>query len=102
MAAPSTPVDLPAPQAAMVALESVLSESEQDAKLPRHLWHLGRADESLLRSLIENHAALTGSHRAQLMLQNWAEARQKFVKVFPHEYRRALTELADRSRKLAA
>jgi glutamate synthase (NADPH/NADH) large chain len=87
---------------AMVALEAVLAENEQEAKQPRHLWHMQRSDESILRGLIESHAALTGSNRAQLMLENWAEARQKFIKVFPHEYRRALTELADRSRKLAA
>jgi glutamate synthase domain-containing protein 3 len=87
---------------AMVGLDAVVSENEQEAKLPRHLWHMERADESVLRALIESHAALTGSSRAALMLENWAEARGKFVKVFPHEYRRALTELADRGRKLAA
>jgi glutamate synthase (NADPH/NADH) large chain len=87
---------------AMVALEPVLAEAEQEAKLPRHLWHLGAADEITLRALIENHARLTGSNRAAVMLENWPEARSQFVKVFPHEYRRALTELADRSRKLAA
>jgi glutamate synthase domain-containing protein 3 len=87
---------------AMVALEPVLAEAEQEAKLPRHLWHLGAADETTLRALVDNHARLTGSNRAAIMLENWAEARSQFVKVFPHEYRRALTELADRSRKLAA
>jgi glutamate synthase (NADPH/NADH) large chain len=86
----------------MVALEPVLSQSEQEAKVLRHLWHAGTADEVVLRGLVENHARLTGSNRAALVLDNWNEAREKFVKVFPHEYRRALTELADRSRKLAA
>ena len=61
-----------------------------------------RMPPAFLRGLIENHATLSGSNRAALMLENWAEARQKVVKVFPNEYRRALTELADRSRKLAA
>jgi glutamate synthase (NADPH) large chain len=88
--------------AAMVALDPVLSESEQEAKLAHHLWHMERADEAVLRALIEAHATLTGSNRAALMLQNWGETREQFVKVFPHEYRRALTELADRGRKLAA
>ncbi|MPZ42101.1 MAG: glutamate synthase large subunit [Betaproteobacteria bacterium] len=87
---------------AMVALEPVLSQTEQEAKLPRHLWHLDATDETILRALVDNHARLTGSNRAGLMLENWAEARSKFIKVFPHEYRRALTEAADRSRKLAA
>jgi glutamate synthase domain-containing protein 3 len=87
---------------AMVTLEPVLSETEQEAKLARHLWHMGAADEAILRALIEDHAKLTGSNRAGVMLENWAEARGQFVKVFPHEYRRALTELAERNRKLAA
>ena len=86
----------------MVALEAVTSEAEQDAKLDRHLWHMGQADESLLRSLIESHLRFTGSKRAELILANWVEAREQFVKVFPNEYRRALTELAGKSRKLAA
>jgi glutamate synthase (NADPH) large chain len=87
---------------AMVAFEPVLSQTEQEAKLPRHLWHLDATDETLLRALVDNHARLTGSNRAGLMLENWAEARSQFIKVFPHEYRRALTEAADRNRKLAA
>ncbi|MGH8664222.1 MAG: glutamate synthase large subunit, partial [Burkholderiales bacterium] len=87
---------------AMVALEPVLSQTEQEAKLPRHLWHLDATDETILRALVDKHARLTGSNRAGLMLENWAEARSQFIKVFPHEYRRALTEAADRNRKLAA
>ncbi|MCC7082900.1 MAG: glutamate synthase large subunit [Burkholderiales bacterium] len=87
---------------AMVALDPVLSESEQEAKLARHLWHGDGADEAILRMLVENHARLTGSNRAALMLENWTETRSQFVKVFPHEYRRALTEAAERSRKRAA
>jgi glutamate synthase (NADPH/NADH) large chain len=86
----------------MVSLEPVLSESEQEAKLPRHLWHAGLADELLLRDLIEKHARLTGSKRARLLLDNWEDARGSFVKVFPNEYRRALTELSAKDRKLAA
>jgi glutamate synthase domain-containing protein 3 len=34
----------------------------------------------------------TGS-RARHMLDHWAESRAKFVKVFPHEYKRALGEI---------
>jgi len=40
--------------------------------------------------------------RARQILEKWADFRTKFVKVFPHEYRRALGELAARSRKIAA
>ena len=86
----------------MVDLEPVLAESEQQAKLSRDLWHLGEADEVVLRRMIEKHAAYTGSRRAQLLLDTWSEARAKFVKVFPKEYRRALGQLAEANRKAAA
>jgi glutamate synthase (NADPH/NADH) large chain len=80
----------------MVELEAVLSEGEQQAKVPRDVWHLGTADEVLLKKLIENHARYTGSRRAQEMLQNWTDFRTRFVKVFPKEYRRALAELSQK------
>jgi glutamate synthase (NADPH/NADH) large chain len=86
----------------MVDLEPVLAESEQQAKLPRDLWHLGEADEVILKRMIENHARNTGSRRAQALLDGWPQARVKFVKVFPKEYRRALGELAEAQRKAAA
>jgi glutamate synthase domain-containing protein 3 len=88
--------------ASMVALDKVLAENEQEAKLDRALWHMGRSDESLLREMIENHVKLTGSKRAEVILANWSEAREQFVKVFPNEYRRALTEMAAKNSKLAA
>ena len=34
-----------------------------------------------------------GSLRARELLDHWAEARAKFVKVYPHEYKRALGEM---------
>jgi glutamate synthase (NADPH/NADH) large chain len=86
----------------MVTIEPLLTEAEQEAKLNRDLWHLGLADEVIVRGLIENHANLTGSARARLILDNWEVARTNFVKVFPNEYRRALGELAEKGRKLAA
>ena len=88
--------------ASMVALDKVLAENEQEAKLDRALWHMGRSDESLLREMIENHLKLTSSKRAEVILANWNEAREQFVKVFPNEYRRALTEMAAKNSKLAA
>jgi len=87
---------------AMVDLEPVLAESEQQAKLSRDLWHLGNADEAFLKRLIENHARLTGSRQAQAILEKWAGYRARFVKVFPKEYRRALGELAASANKAAA
>ncbi len=87
---------------AMVDLEPVVAEAEQRAKLSPDFWHLGRADEVLLLELIEHHARFTGSARAQQILADWAVERQRFVKVFPKEYRRALGELAQAARKAAA
>ncbi len=84
----------------MVALEPVLPEAEQ-AKSEKELVaagkgrlkHGGRLDEPLLRELIERHLSYTGSTRALAILDDWEAARGRFVKVFPNEYRRALTEL---------
>ena len=56
--------------------------------------HLGLADEVLLKGLIEKHAKYTGSLRARRILDDWSSCRGRFVKVMPHEYRRALTEMA--------
>jgi glutamate synthase (NADPH) large chain len=78
---------------AMVALERVLSAKEQEAAVDRAVWHKGLADEVLLKKLIEEQHKWTGSLRARDILDHWAESRAKFVKVFPHEYKRALGEL---------
>ena len=48
------------------------------------------ADIQALRTLVEKHMAYTGSARAQWVLENWDEMLPKFVKVFPHEYKRVL------------
>jgi glutamate synthase (NADPH) large chain len=87
---------------AMVALEPLVAESEQEAKLPRGLWHKGEPDEVIAKRMIERHARYTGSAQAKRILERWSEYRAKFVKVFPNEYRRALGELAAKPRRLAA
>ena len=56
--------------------------------------HLGLPDEVLLKGLVEKHAKATGSKQAARILADWAHYRARFVKVMPHEYRRALTEMA--------
>ena len=58
-------------------------------------------DEAAVKRLIENHARYTNSKRAAEVLANWAQYRQRFVKVFPREYRRALAELAAKTRVAA-
>ncbi len=87
---------------AMVELLPVYGEAEQDAKVPRELWHLAESDEATLRRLLEKHVYYTGSQRARLLLDDWSRYRTQFVKVFPKEYQRALGELAAKGRKLAA
>ncbi|HUW39097.1 MAG TPA: glutamate synthase large subunit [Rhodocyclaceae bacterium] len=76
---------------AMVALEAVSPAEQQSALEPRHR---GQADETQLKALIERHAVCTGSAVARAILADWPAHRAKFVKVMPHEYRRALKELA--------
>jgi glutamate synthase domain-containing protein 3 len=82
---------------AMVALEKLLPADEQLATQGAALHHGGDgqrvADEVLVKRLIDDHHQWTGSLRARDILDRWAEARGKFVKVFPHEYRRALGEM---------
>jgi glutamate synthase (NADPH/NADH) large chain len=86
----------------MVDLEPLLSEGEQQGKVSRDLWHMGHTDEAIVKRLVENHAKYTDSRRAKEVLADWSAHRTKFVKVFPKEYRRALTENAATSRKAVA
>jgi glutamate synthase (NADPH/NADH) large chain len=82
---------------AQVALEKVLSAAEQEKSLDRAIWHRigaeAQTDEVLLKKLLQDHHRWTGSLRARDILDNWSEARTKFVKVFPNEYKRALGEM---------
>jgi glutamate synthase domain-containing protein 3 len=47
-------------------------------------------DVRALRTLVENHQRYTNSARAQWVLESWEKMLPKFVKVFPHEYKRVL------------
>jgi glutamate synthase domain-containing protein 3 len=47
-------------------------------------------DATLLRNLITRHATATSSRKAQEVLSNFADLLPRFVKVFPHEYKRVL------------
>jgi len=97
---------------AQVALEPVEEEfaarkgSDAGDDLEAHgkvdVRHLGLADEALLKGLIEKHAQYTGSQQAKRILADWANYRARFVKVMPHEYRRALTEMATQKQLEAA
>jgi glutamate synthase (NADPH/NADH) large chain len=96
---------------AMVSIEKVLAAHEQEATIDRAIWHTVKrggqtqTDEEILKSLIERHFKYTGSTRARNLLDAWATSREKFVKVFPNEYKRALRELfaeAQAKEKIAA
>src|SRR3569623_1926354 len=84
---------------AMVALEPVVTSADQEVKVDRSLWHSQlrggerQTDEAILKGLVERHFKYTGSTRARLLLDDWTNARSKFVKVFPTEYKRALAEM---------
>ena len=87
----------------MVTLEKLMTAQEQEAGVDKAIWHRtkgvdgvdreAQTDEAILRKLLEDHHRWTGSQRARDILDHWAEARTKFIKVFPNEYRRALGEL---------
>jgi glutamate synthase (NADPH) large chain len=96
---------------AMVTLDPVLNSADQEAKIDRSIWHStvrggeSQTDEAILKGLLERHFKHTGSTRARNLLDDWANARGKFLKVFPTEYKRALGELhaaAQAKEKIAA
>ncbi len=78
---------------AMVALDRVMTTAEQDATQDKAVRHRGQGDEAQLKKLLEDHNRWTGSRRARELLDNWNVSRMKFVKVFPHEYKRALGQI---------
>jgi glutamate synthase domain-containing protein 3 len=47
-------------------------------------------DIETVRALIEKHRALTESPRAGWILDNWDSMLARFVKIFPHEFKRVL------------
>ncbi len=51
---------------------------------------LNEADEHIVQNLVKKHVELTGSRRGKKILDEWAMFRTKFLKVFPHDYKRVL------------
>jgi glutamate synthase domain-containing protein 3 len=47
-------------------------------------------DAAILRHWIREHFEATGSPRAEWILENWQVMLPKFIKIFPHEYKRVL------------
>ena len=52
------------------------------------------ADVETLQGMLRKHAALTKSPLAEGLLADWDTVKGAFVKVFPHEYARALRQIA--------
>ncbi len=73
----------------------VFDDGEFESRLNTDMVSLERElsdqDKRILRRLIENHAAYTGSDRAEELLANWEQASDQFVMVFPDAYRRVLS-----------
>jgi glutamate synthase domain-containing protein 3 len=51
---------------------------------------VGAEDIDRVKTLLERHRDLTGSPRAAWILEHWADAQPRFIKIFPHEYKRVL------------
>jgi glutamate synthase (NADPH/NADH) large chain len=51
---------------------------------------LDAKDEETVRKLVEKHFEYTASPRARFILDQWQPLVKKFVKVFPHDYKRVL------------
>lgn len=51
---------------------------------------------------IQEHVEVTGSPVGQRMLENWESEYKKFVKVFPHDYKRVLEERAAKAKNAVA
>lgn len=95
---------------AMVDLEPVVEEEQLMRRLHHHggdlEWHgrvdisgdMTRHDGERLRQLVANHAHYTGSDRAKAILDQWTDYREKFVKVMPVEYARAIREMEQKKR----
>ncbi len=98
----------------MVDLEPVPEEEELTQRLYHHggdletkgridvMANMSGYDAERLRQLISNHLEMTGSGRAKLILDNWADYLPKFVKVMPVEYRRALQDMERAQTAIAA
>jgi glutamate synthase (ferredoxin) len=54
------------------------------------LEQLDDGDKAIVKAMIEKHAELTGSARAAMVLINWEEHKNRFVKVMPMDYKRVL------------
>jgi len=58
-------------------------------------------DGAQLQALIARHVEATGSPRGEWILENWDQMLEKFIKIYPHEYRRIRERRAQNAGALA-
>jgi glutamate synthase domain-containing protein 3 len=63
---------------------------------------IDETDEMELHGLIEEHHLRTLSPVAARILESWDEMLSRFKKVMPHDYKRALAEMAEAERAMDA
>jgi glutamate synthase (NADPH/NADH) large chain len=51
---------------------------------------ISMSDVRLVGDLITRHVEFTGSRRGRWLLENWSEVLPRFIKIFPHEFKRVL------------
>ena len=75
--------------------DGIVVDVERARRLARRRAHApGELREVVGRMQdVERHLRFTGSTLALSLLDHWDSARTRFVKVFPNEYKRALTEM---------
>ncbi|MCY4051270.1 MAG: glutamate synthase large subunit [Gammaproteobacteria bacterium] len=73
----------------MVALEQVDSDHPCE-----NIDNLLEADEARLHHYISRHLQFTESPIANTIMENWNEARSRFVRIMPHDYKNALEILS--------
>ncbi|WP_417886504.1 glutamate synthase large subunit [Zunongwangia sp.] len=59
------------------------------------LEHLSDEDQEEVKELIEKHYHYTESEVAEAILSNWEDARSKFIKVMPTEFKKALQKIKE-------
>jgi len=63
------------------------------------LEDLESADQDFIKAQLEEHFKLTSSAKAAHMLENWGSVKQKFLKIFPKEYKAVLESSQSRLRQ---
>ncbi len=54
---------------------------------------LSAKDEEQIGALLRKHVSLTGSKLAQDITKNWNVVSERFIKVFPREYKKVIEKL---------